>query len=338
MLTRAIAVASAIVVTVPFLTRAGDEPASGPTREQLIPAVQRGVQLISKSAKNYPTNRTCFGCHNQTLPLLGILRARDAGLQVDASLPGEIIEFIGESFQSKLADIRNGKGVGGRGLTAGYALWTFELAGAEPNDVTEAMVAYLLKVQERDGHYRVASLRPPGEESLFMSTAMAAAGMKKYATEAQREAANVAIDKARDWMLSTPIEFHEDRVALLWGLRRLGANEHQIARARDGLLEKQRPDGGWRQLPELESDAYATATALYVLLDTGSPAGDTAVVRAVEFLLKTQLEDGSWHVKTRAKPVQEFFDNGDPHGKDQFISMTATGWATGALARVLKDR
>jgi N-acyl-D-amino-acid deacylase len=60
-----------------------------------------------------------------------------------------------------------------------------------------------------------------------------------------------------------------------------------------------------------------------------------ALAKAVAFLLKSQLDDGSWHVKTRAKPVQVFFDNGDPHGKDQFISIAATGWATAALARAL---
>jgi N-acyl-D-amino-acid deacylase len=58
-----------------------------------------------------------------------------------------------------------------------------------------------------------------------------------------------------------------------------------------------------------------------------------AVRRAVEYLAKTQHADGSWFVATRAKPVQVFFDNGDPHGKSQFISIAATGFSTAALAR-----
>jgi N-acyl-D-amino-acid deacylase len=87
----------------------------------------------------------------------------------------------------------------------------------------------------------------------------------------------------------------------------------------------------------LESDAYATGTALYVLLDTGSAAADEKIQRGIQYLLKTQLEDGSWHVKTRAKPVQVFFDNGDPHGKDQFISIPATGWSIAALSRAVRE-
>jgi len=48
--------------------------------------------------------------------------------------------------------------------------------------------------------------------------------------------------------------------------------------------------------------------------------------------LSTQKPDGSWHVSSRANPVQEFFDNGDPHETDQFISMQATAWAVAALS------
>lgn len=54
--------------------------------------------------------------------------------------------------------------------------------------------------------------------------------------------------------------------------------------------------------------------------------------RALKYLIKTQKQDGSWHVSSRATPVQEFFDNGDPHETDQFISIMATAWATAALA------
>lgn len=54
--------------------------------------------------------------------------------------------------------------------------------------------------------------------------------------------------------------------------------------------------------------------------------------RALKYLLTSQKKDGSWHVSSRATPVQEFFDNGDPHETDQFISIMATAWATAALA------
>ena len=60
--------------------------------------------------------------------------------------------------------------------------------------------------------------------------------------------------------------------------------------------------------------------------------------KGVQFLLKTQRDDGAWLVETRSKPVQVFFDNGDPGDKSQFISMTATGWAVWALLKSLPDQ
>jgi hypothetical protein len=58
---------------------------------------------------------------------------------------------------------------------------------------------------------------------------------------------------------------------------------------------------------------------------------DSNFQRGIQFLLRTQLPDGSWHVVSRSKPFQPYFESGFPHGMDQFISMAATGWAACAL-------
>jgi uncharacterized protein (TIGR03067 family) len=83
----------------------------------------------------------------------------------------------------------------------------------------------------------------------------------------------------------------------------------------------------------MDSDAYATGTALVALHQAGSlPTTDPAYRRGVAFLLKTQQEDGSWLVRSRSKPLQPYYESGFPHGKDQFISSAASAWATTALA------
>jgi hypothetical protein len=53
--------------------------------------------------------------------------------------------------------------------------------------------------------------------------------------------------------------------------------------------------------------------------------------RGVEFLLRTQLADGSWFVASRSFPLVEYSTSGFPHGRSQFISAAATCWATMAL-------
>ena len=56
-----------------------------------------------------------------------------------------------------------------------------------------------------------------------------------------------------------------------------------------------------------------------------------AYQRGVEFLLRTQLADGSWFVASRSFPIVEYSKSGFPHGRSQFISASATCWATMAL-------
>ncbi len=65
---------------------------------------------------------------------------------------------------------------------------------------------------------------------------------------------------------------------------------------------------------------------------------DPVFRRGIAFLLKSQLPDGSWKMESRSKPIQVYFDNGDPHGKNQFISTPATCWAVAALSIALSQR
>ena len=48
-------------------------------------------------------------------------------------------------------------------------------------------------------------------------------------------------------------------------------------------------------------------------------------------LVKSQEPDGSWLVRSRSNPFQPYYESGFPHGKNQFISVAASGWATTAL-------
>jgi hypothetical protein len=77
---------------------------------------------------------------------------------------------------------------------------------------------------------------------------------------------------------------------------------------------------------------------LWALYDGGGiRPSHAAYQRGVEFLLRTQREDGSWHVKSRSFPFQVYFESGFPHGNDQWISATATGFASVALMRTAPE-
>ncbi len=59
---------------------------------------------------------------------------------------------------------------------------------------------------------------------------------------------------------------------------------------------------------------------------------DAAYQHGVEYLLSSQLEDGSWHARSRAIPLQPYFETAFPHARDQWISaarMDVPGTADG---------
>src|SRR5262249_44218208 len=99
----------------------------------------------------------------------------------------------------------------------------------------------------------------------------------------------------------------------------------------------QRSDGGWAQIPSLASDAYATGQVLVALKESGglTPRGP-AYKRGIPVLTNTQLEDGSWDVKRRSMPIQPLFYPHFPPARDQWISVTATNWATMALSHAAR--
>jgi len=114
---------------------------------------------------------------------------------------------------------------------------------------------------------------------------------------------------------------------LVWGRK----SNDAILGARRDLLAVQRSDGGWPDIASMESGAYTTGLAMMALASSGLPVSDPAYQRGVQYLLNTQLEDGRGTLRSRAAGFQPYFDNGFPHGVDQWISAAGTSLATIAL-------
>ncbi len=302
-------------------------------------AIEGGLRIVQKGAKNYPNNRDCFSCHHQTLPMLAMHDVSEAGISIDEALMKDQVQFIRDLFEDRLDSITEGKSLGGRSLTAGYLLWSFELGGMKKDNFSDAFVSYILHQQKKEGNWDVQTNRPPSEESKIHTSYLAIYYMDHFVRGADLEKkVKAAIAKVRPWIEKSEPHSQEDFNGKYKALIALDASAQEIEAARQELLKRQREDGGWAQLPDMKSDAYATGQTLHALVD-GTPVSERdpafrmAINRARSYLLRTQKEDGSWFVKSRSKPIQKFFDNGDPHGKDQFISMAATSWATAALAK-----
>lgn len=316
----------AVLAVAGQLVASGDETA-------IRAAVAKSLPLLERSSITTIEERSnCFTCHHTGLPVMALLAARGRGFLVDSANLQTQLEFTAAFLEKNRENYLKGKGQGGQAFTAGSALWALKLGGRKPDATTEAVIEYLLVHQKDLGHWKPPSNRPPSEESPFSTTFVALEGLKAFGTEAQQERIRERTERVRSWLLATPGTSTEDLVFRLWSLPVSEAGREALDRAVKDLLRKQREDGGWAQLDEMTTDAYATGTALVALHRAGGLAtNDPAYQRGLEWLLRAQLPDGSWHVRTRSKPIQKYFESGYPHGKDQFISITAACWATTAL-------
>lgn len=297
-------------------------------------AVERVLPLIEKAARGHIEQRTCFSCHHQALPIFAMVMARRAGFAVPESAIKEQVDFT-YGVLARWAERTPERDTfgGGQADTAGYALFALEWGGKQPDNVTTAVVEYLLRRDAERGHWRNVSHRPPSEASPFTTTAMALRGLAVFAAQQHAEQVATRRQAARQWLLTTQPQDTEDRVFRLWGLYYAQADAVSLQRAAEDLLQQRHPAGGWGQTDAMEPDAYATGSALVALhLAAGLETHHTAYQQAVALLVRTQRGDGSWYVKSRSRPFQTYFETGFPHGEDQWISLAASSWAVAALA------
>ena len=108
------------------------------------------------------------------------------------------------------------------------------------------------------------------------------------------DAASTKVAKIHKWL--TANSKAESQLDLSWRIL-LG---HERKSSVDQLLKRQNADGGWSQTKEMASDAYATGQAVYALVSRGGIDNSApAILKARDFLAKTQKADGSWPMTSR---------------------------------------
>jgi hypothetical protein len=216
--------------------------------------------------------------------------------------------------------------------TMSYVLFGLAASHFPGNDGTDAGVRYLKIRQAEDGRWIIRAHRPPLEASSIGLTAVTIRVLRAFAPPAKKAEYAESVGRAARWLeRATPRNTDETSFRIL-GLLWAGTSPSSVTRDAGVLAKSQREDGGWSQLPTLESDAWATGQALVTLEAAGLQTTDPVYQKGAAFLVRTQLADGSWHVKTRSEAIQAYFESGFPHGQDQWISTAGTSWAVTALA------
>lgn len=301
-------------------------------RNDIRAAVARSLPLLQRAGREFYERGGCVSCHHSLLTAMTVATARSSGFPVDDVAARLEHSVLADAMEAGRDATLQGVSVPGRGgvTTTGYVLMGLAAAGHAADATTDELIRALRLSQLPDGHWRTA-FRPPSESSEITATAVSLRGLRLYA-RAQSQADAAAIAAAKSWLENAVPKNTEDRVFRLFGLSWAGAEPSLLEAATRDLISTQGADGGWAQLPSLDSDAYSTGSALVALHRAGMSVASIPYRNGVQFLLKTQHVDGSWLVKTRAHRTQIYFESGFPHGIHQFISAAGTNWATQALA------
>jgi ankyrin repeat protein len=300
-------------------------------------AIERSIPGLQRADVAFLDRAGCVSCHNNSLTAMTIAVARPKGVRVNEQIAKNQLRRIAAFLQANKERALENEGIPGGVDTVSYILLGMAVEKYPGDPITDVWARYLKNNQSPDGRWKCLTLRPPLESSDFEVTAASIKSVRTYGPPSQRADYDKAVERAVQWLEKAQAKTTEDTVFKILGLTWGKGSLEAIRKTAQDLLALQRPDGGWGQVPTLASDAYATGQALVALHEARAiGASSPAYVRGIQYLLNSQLEDGSWYVRTRAAAIQPYFDSEFPHGADQFISASATNWASMALATTVR--
>ncbi|HLQ46499.1 MAG TPA: prenyltransferase/squalene oxidase repeat-containing protein [Planctomycetaceae bacterium] len=325
-----------------------DDPASNtssnsaPSKPKSQLAVERSLSFLEHDAQKWRKEHECATCHHGTLTVWALNEAHHQGYQVKADVLKDMAEWTKARWVPEANKPRDTRPGWSMVSTPAVYLGVMDQILPERKilsaDERDRIVGSLIRHQEADGSWdwsaAPAKNRPPPVfESNEVVTLWAYMALEPHkAVDPQTTSpARDSREKAVAWLSKTePTQTTQALALRLLVDVRSGKSPELLRPKIDELLGLQKPDGGWSQLKELSSDAYATGQVLYVLNLAGVPRDRAEIQRGATFLINTQREDGSWPMTSRSHPgVEKPMTNPVP------ITYFGSAWATIGLVRSL---
>lgn len=311
-------------------------------------AALKSLKAIQASMISFGQKTNCVSCHHEGLGKITLGEAKAKGFAIDPKIKSvvdprlngmlmgmkplheQVLKDPAATLQLPLVEMNE---------VSTTDAWLLAGMAAEKVPTSEAissMAMVLGRQQAPDGSWTFAVPRAPMQSSFFTFTALSVRSLDAYALQGNTPEVTERIAKAKTWLLSAKAQNSEDRASRLLGLKWAGANQAEMEPSIAEILADQRADGGWSQLPGLQSDAYATGQALYALHAGGGLSSNAPEYqRGLQFLLRTQDSDGTWYVNKGCMPNNNYLDGGFAHGESQHASFNGSCWATLALLQAL---
>jgi squalene-hopene/tetraprenyl-beta-curcumene cyclase len=329
-----------LIFLFPFTSRGADpaKPAPNSDKEPMAEkfSLERGARFLDAVSVNWTRDRKCGTCHTNYAHMM-------AGPTVEKPASAELGEvrtfFEGRAGGWDKTD-KSAKPTRDGEIVATAAALAFNDAAStgKLHPLTRAALDRMWTIQRPDGGWNWFDCNlPPMEDDDYYGTALAATAVGHAPGDYKStEAARRGIEKVRGYLRATPAPNLHHRALLLWasmgidGLMDAKERERTIA----DLLAKQRPDGGWSltSLGRFErrdgtpnpedapGDGYGTGFVVYVLRQSGMPAGAEPIRRGIGWLKTHQRASGRWF--TRSPTLNT----------NHYITHAGTGYALMALA------
>lgn len=281
------AATSASAADVP--AKQSDEPA----------AIRKGLAYVEAKSLAWLRQRKCASCHHVPLMVWAQRDARQRGFKIDEKGLQEATDHL-LAADNRAGIVPNPKEKeregNGFSLMAAVTIFAFRDGGSSPEPAAEKIMKkaaeHLLAKQKADGSWIRFEGRPPIFEREEAATLLAAHAVSAEPTPTAKP--TPTLEKTRKWL--TANSKGESQQAL--SLRIL--IDHDRKASVEQLLKRQNADGGWSQTKDMASDAFATGQAVYALMSRGGiDKSNPAILKARDFLLKTQKPDGSWPMTSR---------------------------------------
>jgi hypothetical protein len=309
--------------------------------------VKHGLQFLQKEAFAWKETRKCAACHHAAMMIWTFNEAKAAGYRVDEKALKEVIDWSFGEVTNSLAIQPPPRDVVNLGWV--YTLLAMEtapqfsvsafaapanfqdsetLSGTNSDVIQPARRIFTERIiakQASDGSWgkpldeRVPLGGPVEDIAVLCRLAL-------LQTSDQSTSVVDCLAKAANWLAANQDKTSRQgrNLRLLMNLRE-GRSTGELPRLIEAITGQQNADGGWSQTPEMSSDAYATGQTLYVLARAGIKPDSTIMIRGVDFLTRTQREDGSWAMLSRVNAK-----NLNP------ITAAGTAWALLGLIRCLE--
>ena len=313
----------ALAHALPSALLASEEAASESAVRQ---AVQKTLPYIEKQGLYWIEKKKCVSCHRVSFMTWSLSAAARRGFDVDLAKVNEWIDWSIEDGIPKPDGDKPAVTNNADGLSQQLLARTEYPSDETRSEAWSKYVDLISAEQSEDGSWKPAGQLPSQKRKLDETTDVSAVW---HALALTRELTSETDSTRKEKLTSTvntatrKFGARKEAVSTEWYVVRLllaleTGDESAIAATTKELLAIQKTDGSWGWLKSDPGDALATGMALYALKKSTDAATltDEATKLAIQFLIDTQRDDGSWAVK------------GTKEKKKSNVEETAVYWGT----------